>query len=112
MKRVLIANRGEIAVRIARTACEKGLVPVLVHPEDDSPFPAGSGDWLRQPISGRGVTAYLNHEQVLQAASSADCDAIHPGYGFLRRERRVCQRRSRKRTHIRRPCSGHARALW
>ena len=83
MKRVLIANRGEIAVRIARTACEKGLVPVLVHPEDDSPFPAGSGDWLRQPISGRGVTAYLNHEQVLQAASSADCDAIHPGYGFL-----------------------------
>ncbi len=83
MKRVLIANRGEIALRIARTACEKGLVPVLVHPEDDPPFHAAAGAWLRQSIPGRGVAAYLDHEQVLQAADAADCDAIHPGYGFL-----------------------------
>ena len=83
MKRVLIANRGEIAVRIARTACEKGLVPVLVHPEDDPPFRATTGAWPRQAIPGRGVAAYLDFEQVLQAADSADCDAIHPGYGFL-----------------------------
>ena len=83
MKRVLIANRGEIAVRIARTACEKGLVPVLVHPEDDPPFAAGAGAWQRQPLPGRGVAAYLDHGQVLQAADAADCDAIHPGYGFL-----------------------------
>ncbi len=83
MKRVLIANRGEIAVRIARTACEKGLVPVLVHPEDDPPFPAAASAWSHQLIPGRGVAAYLDHEQVLQAAGTADCDVIHPGYGFL-----------------------------
>lgn len=83
MKRVLIANRGEIAVRIARTACEKGLVPVLVHPEDDPPFPAAAGGWPHQSIPGRGVAAYLDHEQVLRAANIADCDVIHPGYGFL-----------------------------
>ena len=83
MKRVLIANRGEIAVRIARTACEKGLVPVLVHPEDDPPFPAAASAWPHQSIPGRGVAAYLDHEQVLQAADTADCDVIHPGYGFL-----------------------------
>ena len=83
MKRVLIANRGEIAVRIARTACEKGLVPVLVYPEDDPPFPATASAWPHQSIPGRGVAAYLDHEQVLQAADTADCDVIHPGYGFL-----------------------------
>ena len=83
MRRLLIANRGEIAVRIARAAMDLGIEAIAVYSEDDA-----NGLHLRiadeaVPLGGRGVPAYLDIEDVLGRAVEADCDAVHPGYGFL-----------------------------
>ncbi len=80
-KRILIANRGEIAVRIARTAREMGIDPVGVFASGDS------GAFHRRAMSqsldlGPGP-AYLDSGRILEAARAAGADAIHPGYGFL-----------------------------
>ena len=81
--RVLIANRGEIAIRVARSAAELGIAAVAVCSEDD----AGSLHALRaeevETLPGQGAAAYLDQDAVLGAAERAKCDAVHPGYGFL-----------------------------
>ena len=84
MKKLLIANRGEIAIRVIRSARELGIATVAVVSEADrgsnveryadesvvvGPAPAG--------------LSYLNHEAILDAARQTGADAIHPGYGFL-----------------------------
>ena len=80
---VLIANRGEIAIRIARAASELGLRTVAVHSEDDAAsLHIRAADETRL-LDGIGAAAYLNQEAVVQAAKDAGCGAIHPGYGFL-----------------------------
>ena len=82
--RVLVANRGEIAIRVARTAAEMGLAAVAVYSEDDARslhvLRAGGG---AERLPGRGAAAYLDQEALLAAAERAGCDAVHPGYGFL-----------------------------
>ena len=80
---LLIANRGEIAIRIARAAAELGIRTVAVFSEDDaqSLHTQKTDDAL--PLQGRGAAAYLDIEQILALATQAGCDAIHPGYGFL-----------------------------
>ena len=72
---LLIANRGEIVPRIARSARALGIRSIGVHAPDDR---APDGVDLALPISG-----YLDSEAILAAARSAGADAIHPGYGFL-----------------------------
>ncbi|GGY66895.1 acetyl-CoA carboxylase family protein [Marinobacter zhanjiangensis] len=80
---VLIANRGEIAIRIARTLSEAGIRSVGVYAPDDT----GSLHVRRVDhaiaLSGQGVEAYLDGEQLIRLALAEGCDAIHPGYGFL-----------------------------
>ncbi|MFP6796662.1 MAG: carboxyl transferase domain-containing protein [Pseudomonadales bacterium] len=81
--KLLIANRGEIAVRIQRTAHEMGITTVGVFPDDDkNALHALTSDTPVQ-LEGRGVAAYLDIEQIIGVAKQNDCDAIHPGYGFL-----------------------------
>jgi acetyl/propionyl-CoA carboxylase alpha subunit/acetyl-CoA carboxylase carboxyltransferase component len=80
---LLIANRGEIAIRIARAAAECGLRTVAVHSEDDAnALHARQTDETRV-LRGVGPAAYLDAEQIVEAARATGCDAIHPGYGFL-----------------------------
>ena len=81
--KVLIANRGEIAVRIARTVRESGLRAVTAHTTDDggSPHVAAGDESITLP--GTGPAGYLDIDAVVAAAVSAGCGAIHPGYGFL-----------------------------
>jgi acetyl/propionyl-CoA carboxylase alpha subunit len=80
---VLIANRGEIAIRIARTLSEAGIRSVGVYAPDD----AGSLHVRRVDhaiaLSGQGVECYLDGQQLIRLAVAEGCDAIHPGYGFL-----------------------------
>ncbi len=80
---VLIANRGEIALRIARTATELGLHSAAVYAEDDAECPHvhAADDAIGLP--GTGPSAYLDHVAILAAAEKAGAEIIHPGYGFL-----------------------------
>ena len=84
LKRLLIANRGEIAVRIIRAARDLGIATVAVYSDADR-------DALHVQIADQAVAigppaakkSYLNMAAILKAAADTDCDSIHPGYGFL-----------------------------
>ena len=81
--RLLIANRGEIAIRIARAAAALGMRSVAVHSQDDAlSLHVRKADESRA-LPGTGVPAYLDIDAVIAAARDAGCDAVHPGYGFL-----------------------------
>ncbi|MFN4166544.1 MAG: biotin carboxylase N-terminal domain-containing protein, partial [Ferrovibrio sp.] len=81
---LLIANRGEIALRIIRTARRMGLRTVVVAHEADRGAPALATADEVVWIEGRtGVAAYLDGAQIIDAARRAGAGAIHPGYGFL-----------------------------
>lgn len=82
-RKLLIANRGEIAIRIARAAADAGLATVAIYPADDAlSLHVRAADKACE-IPGRGARAYLDIEGVISAAKSTGCDALHPGYGFL-----------------------------
>jgi len=82
-RKLLIANRGEIAIRIARAAGESGITTVAIYPADDAlSLHVRAADEARE-IPGRGARAYLDIDAVVAAAKAAGCDALHPGYGFL-----------------------------
>ncbi|UTP40270.1 carbamoyl-phosphate synthase large subunit [Phenylobacterium sp. LH3H17] len=83
MKKLLIANRGEIAVRIARTAAEMGIATAAVYSQDDAASLHTRKTDEALALNGSGPAAYLDGAQILAAAQAAGCDAIHPGYGFL-----------------------------
>ena len=83
LSRLLIANRGEIAIRIARAAAGLGIPTVALYSEDDERSLHVRKADAALALAGRGPAAYLDAAQVLAAARSSDCDAIHPGYGFL-----------------------------
>jgi acetyl/propionyl-CoA carboxylase alpha subunit len=82
-KRLLIANRGEIAVRIARTAGDLGVETVAVYAEDDAASLHTRAADRAVGLGPAGVAAYLDGAAVIAAAQAAGCDAVHPGYGFL-----------------------------
>ena len=82
-KKLLIANRGEIAIRIARAAADAGIATVAIFPADDAlSLHVRVADEAFE-VRGRGARAYLDIESVVKAAKAAGCDAVHPGYGFL-----------------------------
>ncbi|MEN8162001.1 MAG: biotin carboxylase N-terminal domain-containing protein, partial [Myxococcota bacterium] len=83
MKKLLIANRAEIAIRVARAAAELGTPTVAVAPDDDaSCLHTRQADGFVR-LEGRGVRAYLDVAQLVSIAEREGCDAVHPGYGFL-----------------------------
>ena len=84
MKRVLIANRGEIAVRVIRACKDHGLECVAVYSEEDRN--AIHSQMADTAYSLHGTTAtetYLNIEKLIEVAKQSGADAVHPGYGFL-----------------------------
>ena len=82
--KVLVANRGEIAVRINQTLRAMGIAPIAVYSDPDAGAPHGiTAD---QSVALHGNTAeetYLNLSKIVQAAKDTGANAIHPGYGFL-----------------------------
>ena len=81
--KLLIANRGEIAVRIHRTAREMGIETVGVHPADDRGSLHVQTVDESVELEGTGAAAYLDIDQIVGIARDRGCGAIHPGYGFL-----------------------------
>lgn len=80
---LLIANRGEIAIRIAQACADLGIRSVAVFAEDDEACLHTRKADLAVALVGRGVAAYLDMDQLISIAREQGCTAIHPGYGFL-----------------------------
>jgi acetyl-CoA carboxylase biotin carboxylase subunit len=84
MKRILIANRGEIALRIVRACTELGLESVAVYSDVDRDLRHARLSTASLEIgSSHPKQSYLNRDKIIAAARATRCDAIHPGYGFL-----------------------------
>lgn len=83
MKKLLIANRGEIALRVQRAARDLGIATVAVYATDDD---ASRHRLLADEavaLQGQDAAAYLDIPAIIAAARATGCDATHPGYGFL-----------------------------
>lgn len=84
IKSILIANRGEIALRIIRTCKEMNIKAVAVYSTaDKDALHVQLADQAICIGSNKAIDSYLNMNQIIQAACNAGCDAIHPGFGFL-----------------------------
>lgn len=82
-RHILIANRGEIALRIVRALREMGIASLAVHAADDAQAPHVAAADAAVALPGSGPAAYLDGPQLLRIARERGCDALHPGYGFL-----------------------------
>ena len=92
IRRVLVANRGEIAVRVIRTCQRLGIEAVLaVSDADADTVPARLADQTIRIGPADPATSYLDVDAVVQAALAARADAIHPGYGFLSENPRLAR---------------------
>ena len=84
MKRVLIANRGEIAVRVIRACKDHGLESVAVYSEEDrNAIHAQMADTAYSLHGTTATETYLNIEKLIEVAKQSGANAVHPGYGFL-----------------------------
>ncbi len=83
LKKILIANRGEIAIRIARAASDLNIGTVSIYSNDDFSSLHIQATDETFPLSGNGVSAYLDIDKVMRIAKESGADSIHPGYGFL-----------------------------
>ena len=83
MRKLLIANRGEVAVRIARAAAERDIHTIALYAADDSdaPYLRAADETIALP--GAGPAAYLDADAILTSARQMCADALHPGWGFL-----------------------------
>jgi acetyl/propionyl-CoA carboxylase alpha subunit/acetyl-CoA carboxylase carboxyltransferase component len=82
-KKILIANRGEIALRIVRAIRDIGARSVAVHAQDDAQAPHVALADEAVALAGSGPSAYLDGKALVEIAQQTRCDAVHPGYGFL-----------------------------
>lgn len=82
-QKILIANRGEIALRIVRALRELGVPSLAVFAADDAQAPHVSAADAAVPLDASGPSAYLDGAHLLRIAREHGCDGIHPGYGFL-----------------------------
>jgi len=84
MKRVLIANRGEIALRVARACKDHGLTSIALYSDEDRNSLHVAGADEACSLGGvTGAETYLNAKKIIEIALQVKADAIHPGYGFL-----------------------------
>ncbi len=83
IRRLLIANRGEIAIRIARSAADLGIRTVGVYAQDDAQTLHVVRVDEAIALGAAGPAAYLDIDAIVRVARDSGCDAVHPGYGFL-----------------------------
>ena len=84
IKKILVANRGEIAIRVMRSAREMGIKTVAVYSEADKLLPHASyADEAINIGPAAASESYLVQDKIIEACKVTGADAIHPGYGFL-----------------------------
>ncbi len=88
---LLIANRGEIAIRIARAASDLGIRSVGIYSEDDVDSLHTKMTDSARMVPGLGPGGYLDIDEIINAAIETGCDAIHPGYGFLSEKKELAE---------------------
>lgn len=98
--KLLIANRGEIAIRIARAAKELGIPSVGIYSEDDANSLHHRKMDTAIALTGRGPLAYLDQKQIIQIAKQEQCTLVHPGYGFLSENATFAQHCSENALHF------------
>lgn len=94
MKKVLVANRGEIAIRIFRACTELDIQTVAIYAAEDE-YSVHRFKADEAYLVGKGkkpIEAYLDIENIIQIAKKSGADAIHPGYGFLSENLRFAER--------------------
>ena len=99
IKKILIANRGEIAVRIVRACQEAGIDSVAIYPDADRHALHVKKASEAYNIGPDPVAGYLNAHRIVNLAKATGCDALHPGYGFLSENPQlahICARRGIK----------------
>ncbi len=105
-RKVLVANRGEIALRVLNACRELGIRTVAVYSEADrNSLHVRFADEAICIGPPRPAESYLNVPAVISAAEIADVDAIHPGYGLLERERQLRRSLPRLQYQIHRPAA-------
>src|SRR5215468_9987756 len=83
-KKILIANRGEIALRVIRACRELGIASVAVYSDADlDALHVAEADEAYRIGPPPASQSYLNVERLMEVGAGAGCDALHPGYGFL-----------------------------
>ncbi|OYU98764.1 MAG: carbamoyl-phosphate synthase large subunit, partial [Burkholderiales bacterium PBB5] len=83
LHKILIANRGEVAVRLVRAAQDLGAATVAVYSRDDAGAAHTQLADVAVPLAATGPAAYLDIAALIAVAQAQGCDAVHPGYGFL-----------------------------
>ncbi len=83
IRRLLIANRGEISLRVRDTAGDLGITPIAVYTEEEREAPHVYGADEAVLLNGTGAAAYLDVTGLIEVAKRVNADAVHPGYGFL-----------------------------
>lgn len=109
LHRLLVANRGEVALRVIRTADDLGIPTVAVFSADDPDLPHVAAADAAVALEGEGPPAYLDEAALVSAAIAEDCDAVHPGYGLLSERASfaaACQQRGLRFVG---PCAGALR---
>ncbi len=104
-RRLLVANRSEIAIRVFRAATELGISTIAIYAEEDKlSLHRFKADEAYQIGKGKGpVEAYLSIDEILRVASEAKVDAIHPGYGLLSESPEFAEACAAGRHHLHRP---------
>lgn len=97
IKKILIANRGEIALRVIKTCKKLGIETVTIYASNDSQLPhSKAGDVNISLGSGSLAETYLNIEKIIKIAKDHNVDGIHPGYGFLSENTEFCEKVTRE----------------
>jgi len=109
IKKILIANRGEIACRVIKTARKMGISTVAVYSDADrKALHVRMADEAVHIGPSPAIESYLVIDKIIAAATETGADAIHPGYGFLSETRLLCELAKKRKSSL----SGLALRAW
>ena len=94
IRKLLVANRGEIAIRAFRAATQLGISTVAIHTYEDrnSLHRMKANEAYEIGVRGHPVRAYLDIDEVIRVGRDSDADAVYPGYGFLSENPELAER--------------------